>query len=112
MGRRRKKYKRIIKRVRRIPSVFQCPHCGSRSLTIEFKKQEELPNVKQAVIRCGACGLRAEMTVPEIYETVDVYGKFIDAYTEGTISIEFVKTSEEKSTGAETMELGGEVESS
>ncbi len=95
MGRRRKKYKKIVRKVRRIPSVFQCPHCGSRSLTIEFQKQGE-DGPKIAIIRCGTCGLQARMEVPSIYETVDVYAKFIDMYTEGTIELEFVKKGEEE----------------
>lgn len=96
MGRRRKKYKRVVRRVRRIPSVFQCPHCGSKSLTIDLKKAEE-PGKKLAIIKCGNCGLKALLKAPEIYEPVDVYAKFLDAYTEGTIEVEFVeKTSEEE----------------
>ncbi len=96
MGRRRKKYKRVIRRVRRIPSVFHCPHCGSRSLTIEFKKGGESiePGMKTAIIRCGNCGLYAEMVVPELYEPVDVYNKFVDAYNEGTIELQFTKREE------------------
>ncbi len=104
MGRRRKKYKKVVRKVRRIPSVFQCPNCGSRSLTIEFNKEFDEEGRKIAVIRCGTCGLRAEMHVPEIYETVDVYGKFIDRFTEGTIEITFVKKAEE-----EVPEFTGEI---
>ncbi len=104
VGRRRKKYKKIIRKVRRIPSVFQCPNCGSRSLTIELGKELDEEGRKLAVIRCGNCGLRAEMRVPEIYETVDVYGKFIDMFTEGTIEITFVKKTEE-----EALEISGEM---
>ncbi len=105
MGRRRKKYKRVIRRVRRIPTVFQCPHCGSRSLTIDFKKSEE-PGRKLAVVRCGNCRLKTLLEVPEIYETVDVYAKFLDAFTQGTIEIEFEEGAEE----TEEEELLGEEE--
>lgn len=98
MGRRRKKYKKVIRKVRRIPSVFQCPNCGSRSLTIEFNKGLDEEGRKIAIIKCGNCGLRAEMHVPEIYETVDVYGKFIDKFTEGAIEISFVEKTEEEAT--------------
>ncbi|WFO75743.1 hypothetical protein J4526_02430 [Desulfurococcaceae archaeon MEX13E-LK6-19] len=105
MGRRRKKYKRVIRRVRRIPTVFQCPHCGSRSLTIDFKKSEE-SGKKLAVIRCGNCRLKTLLEVPEIYETVDVYAKFLDAFTQGTIEIEFEEGVEE----TEGEELLGEEE--
>ncbi len=96
MGRRRKKYKRVIRKVRRIPSVFHCPHCGARSMTIEFvKKNLDIPGSKKAIIRCGSCGLEYGMIVPEIYESVDVYNKFVDMYNEGSIEVRFVKKSEE-----------------
>lgn len=107
MGRRRKKYKRIIKRVRKIPSVFQCPYCGSRSLTINFDKTEE-QGKKLAVIKCGNCRLKTLLEVPEIYEIVDVYAKFLDLYTEGNIKIEFSEVSGSE----ETEEISSEEESS
>jgi transcription elongation factor Elf1 len=37
MGRRRKKYKRPVRRVHRIPTFFQCPNCGAKTLRIQFK---------------------------------------------------------------------------
>ncbi len=95
MGRRRKKYKKVVKRVRRIPKIFQCPNCGSRTLTIRFRKSE-VEGMKKAVITCGACGLHYEMNVPEILEAVDVYGKFIDLFEEGSIELEFRKPEEEE----------------
>ncbi|MCD6300726.1 MAG: hypothetical protein J7L82_01490 [Staphylothermus sp.] len=94
MGRRRKKYKKVIRRVRRVPKIFQCPNCGSRTLTIKFEKLD-VQNYKKAVITCGTCGLYAEMQVPELYESVDVYAKFVDLYEEGEIEVQFKKREEE-----------------
>lgn len=90
MGRRRKKYKKVIKRIPRIPDIFQCPHCSSRTLSIKFNKLDEI-GVKQAVITCGNCGLYSTMEVPSLYEEVDVYAKFIDSYINGSIVVEFRK---------------------
>jgi len=88
MGRRRKKYKRVVKKVPRIPSIFQCPHCSSRSLSVKFEKSE-IPGYKLAIITCGNCKLYYEMQVPELYEGVDVYAKFLDQYESGEIKPEF-----------------------
>jgi len=88
MGRRRKKYKRVVKKIPKIPSIFQCPHCSSKSLTVKFEKSE-IPGYKLAVITCGYCKLYYEMHVPELYENVDVYAKFLDQYESGEIKPEF-----------------------
>ena len=94
MGRRRKKYKRPVRKPRRIPSFFQCPNCGRRTLQIKFEKMDQM-GFKLAIIRCGSCGLYAEMQVPELYQQVDVYAKFLDLYEEGQIHVEFRKIEEE-----------------
>ncbi len=103
MGRRRKKYKKVVKRIKRIPDIFQCPHCSMRTLTIRFEKME-IPGYKLARIMCGSCGLYAEMQVPDIYENVDVYAKFIDGYESGELEVTFRKISE-----VEEAETTGEV---
>ena len=96
MGRRsRKRYRRpIVRRVRPLPKVFRCPACGHNTLHITMKEyvDDEGYTKKKAEIRCTnpECGLRAYMDdLPPIYEPVDVYAKFIDAYEEGTIEVEF-----------------------
>ncbi|MEM4552468.1 MAG: hypothetical protein QXO52_06290 [Thermosphaera sp.] len=103
MGR-RKKRRKIQKRVVRMPSVFQCPNCGSVSLSVEFSKAEE-PGFKTARISCGRCGLRAEYPglVPDLYQAVDVYNKFIDLFEEGKIQVSF-----EQAPGGEAGEEGFE----
>lgn len=90
MGRRRKKYKKAIKRIPKIPDIFQCPNCSSRTLSIRFNKLSEI-DVKEAVITCGSCGLYYVMKVPMLFEEVDVYAKFIDSYISGDIVVEFRK---------------------
>ncbi|WP_440060073.1 hypothetical protein ACSU1N_02675 [Thermogladius sp. 4427co] len=100
MGKRRKKYKRIIKRIPRIPTVFQCPRCGAKTLSIKFEKTDT-PGLKKAIISCGNCGLYAEypQPVPELLQPVDIYAKFIDLYLEGKIKIEERKPEEVKEIG-------------
>lgn len=95
LGRRRKKYKRPVKKIRRIPTFFQCPHCAAKTLRIQFRKIN-IEGQKLAVITCGTCGLYAEMNVPSLYEQVDVYGKFIDLYEEGSIEVRFREIKEEE----------------
>ncbi|HIQ03821.1 MAG TPA: hypothetical protein EYH40_05335 [Desulfurococcales archaeon] len=93
MGRRRKKYKKIVKRVRKIPSIFQCPHCGRISLTVEINKERT-----KAIIQCGSCGLQSELEIAPIFQPVDVYGKFIDMYHSGVAEVKFVKSEEAEET--------------
>ncbi|RLG80638.1 MAG: hypothetical protein DRO13_03215 [Thermoprotei archaeon] len=95
MGRRRKKYKKTVRRTKRIPEIFQCPHCSMRTLSVKFKKME-IPGYKLAEITCGSCGLYATLRVPELYENVDVYARFIDLFEGGKILVEYRKESSEE----------------
>ncbi|MEM0469858.1 MAG: hypothetical protein QXJ26_03490 [Desulfurococcaceae archaeon] len=88
MGRRRKKRGKVVKRVVKIPAVFECPRCAARTLSIIVKKKSE--DRAYAVISCGTCGLLDEedfADIPAIYQTVDVYAKFIDLYNSGRAKI-------------------------
>jgi transcription elongation factor Elf1 len=100
VGRRRKKNKRAVKRIKKIPDIFQCPHCSQKSLVIKFEKSG-IPGYKIAKIMCGSCGLYYEMQVPELYEPVDVYAEFLDKYENGEIKPEFRKPVESGETGGE-----------
>ena len=103
MGRRRKKYKKIqlLRPQRRLPTIFECPNCGVRMLSVEFdKKQKNEKGEILAKVKCGHCGLYAEMHVPPIFQPVDVYSKFLDAYLEGTIEYKILKTKKESASQA------------
>lgn len=91
MGRRRKKRRTIIKKEVKLPVVFECPHCASKSLTVSIKKSGDRAS---ATIVCSSCGLVDSedfAEIPVIYETVDVYAKFIDLYTSGRAKYRIVK---------------------
>lgn len=84
MGRRRRKR---IKRVRKVvkPSVyFQCPRCGSLTLTVDFRKAERR-GFRQARVTCGSCGLYCEMEVPVLADRVDVYNQVADLEYDGRL---------------------------
>lgn len=101
MGRRsRKRYKRPIRRIRRLPKLFQCPACGLPTLSVDIKSQvdEEGFEHKSALIRClnPKCGLRADMSeIPSVFEAVDVYAKFLDGFTSGEVEVAYEKGEEE-----------------
>ena len=78
MGRRRKRRKKKVKKGLKLPPrYFQCPVCGSLTLTIDFKKSSE-PGYKIAVARCGTCGLHCVMRVRSNLERIDVYNTIVD----------------------------------
>lgn len=89
MGRRRKKRKVVIKRrVIRVPTALECPHCASKTLTITIKKKGE--DRAYAIVSCGSCGLIDEedfADIPALYQVVDVYAKFVDLYHSGRAKI-------------------------
>ncbi|MEM1567374.1 MAG: hypothetical protein QXI84_02740 [Thermofilaceae archaeon] len=81
MGR-RKSRKRIKLRPRRmLPKVFQCPRCGSVSVSVVTDKSGGLVQV-----RCVTCGLSADFEYREFYQPVDYYAKFLDAYESSLVS--------------------------
>ncbi len=84
MGRRRKRRKKVRKKVRLPSRYFQCPVCGSMTLTIDFKKTDK-PGKKLAIAKCGTCGLYCEFEVPEVMERIDVYNMISDLAYEGRL---------------------------
>ncbi|MEM0453489.1 MAG: hypothetical protein QXO98_02385 [Sulfolobales archaeon] len=94
MGRRsRKRYKRTITALRKAPTIFQCPTCGLMTLTISIDR-----NDNSAVVSCSnqKCGLRAVLrNVPRIYQEVDIYAKFLDKFTEGSIEVVYSGVGDE-----------------
>lgn len=80
MGRRRKRRK-VIRRVKkRIPSVFECPRCGIRGVTVEISREKG-----SVIVKCGGCGLMEEFENVDIYKPVDFYNMFVDDYYEGKL---------------------------
>lgn len=79
-GKRRRKKIKIIKPKPKLPKTFECPRCGRIAISIEIKNGI-------SKIKCGNCGLYAELEVPPIYDEANAYGKFLDLYLEGKIEI-------------------------
>jgi len=77
----RKRRRKIVKRPpKKIPKVFSCPNCDSRSVTVEIDRRRGV-----ALIQCGMCHIQAELEVPEVFEEVHVFNKFVDLFYEGKV---------------------------
>ena len=110
MGRRRKRRKKIVRRRSMPPRYFQCPRCGSMTLTVDFKKTGK-HGTKLAIVRCGTCGLHCELEVPEALERVDVYNKIVDLVYEDRLEECAPKSEGGEELGEAPAEaLGGEEE--
>jgi transcription elongation factor Elf1 len=82
LGRRRR---RVIRKPHRtLPRFFKCPRCGSDSVRI-IKKEDE--NGINYTVVCGQCGLRMEAGGESVQhkEPIDVYNMFVDAFYRGDI---------------------------
>ena len=92
-----KKYKKKlpIKPPKRIPTVFQCPNCGKKAVKVVFNKEKD-----EALVSCGNCKIQMKIHVAPIFEAVDVYGKFIDAYYNGKIKLEDTDNEDVKDRGS------------
>ncbi len=74
MGRRRRK--KIVKIYRpKIPKIFTCPVCGSKSLNIIVDKKK-----MTAKARCPNCGLEWETNIKSYEEKIDIYHRLFDEY--------------------------------
>ncbi|EZQ03049.1 MULTISPECIES: transcription elongation factor [Acidianus] len=91
MGGKRKKRTKIIRPKPKLPKTFECPKCGKIAIDITFKDIDENDDsgrkIKLAKIKCGNCGLYAEIEVPKVFDEANAYGKFIDGYYNGTLEI-------------------------
>ena len=90
MGRRRKRKMKVARPKRVIPKIFQCPHCGKSTLTVEISRGSG-----EADVRCGFCGLHYKTVIPQIFQPVDVYARFLDEYHSGEAEIIFEKSEAE-----------------
>ena len=77
LGRRRKRRKIIVKKVRRLPTIFQCPRCGKTSVSVVINKKEQ-----HVFVKCAACGLAHDFEYNRHLEPVDYYSMFIDWFEE------------------------------
>ncbi len=97
MGR-RKKRRKVVKVVRRLPKIYQCPACGMIALTVGMEEVETefgLSKVAHIVCNNPSCCLRTELYgLPLIFEPVDAYSKFVDLYNAGKVGVRFECFSE------------------
>ncbi|PVU74112.1 transcription elongation factor [Acidianus hospitalis] len=89
MGGKRKKRTKIIKPKPKLPKTFECPRCGRIAISVEIKNGI-------ARIKCGNCGLSADIEVPPVFDEANAYGKFIDLYLDGKLEIK--ESNKEEST--------------
>jgi len=94
----RRKKRRTLRTVhwarRKPPKTFQCPECGSVSISVKIEERGEK---RVAYISCSnpKCRLRSIVRdVPLLAQPVDVYGRFIDEYFSGTAEVWFEEAEE------------------
>jgi len=76
LGRRRRKV--VVPLRIALPSIFLCPKCGNKAVRIEMMKEKA-----KALVQCGNCGLKEELTIASCSEPVDIYCKFTDHFYKG-----------------------------
>jgi len=73
LGRKRKRIVRT-KPIPTLPTVFDCPLCGTgKSNNIDINRK-----IRTAVIRCGKCKVQVSRPIRPIEERVDVFGDWLD----------------------------------
>ena len=92
LGRRRAR--RVVKKAKKvIPRLFRCPNCDRVTLSVTVDKDKNM-----AKIFCSSCRIYFEMDLSDfpLYEPVDIYGYFVDLFSEGEIEVETLTKSEAK----------------
>lgn len=85
MGRRRRKRARVhVVPKRRLPTVFECPSCGTTAVSVSVRKGKE----KKVVVICSKCGLKGEYVYNPYLSPVDYFSKFLDDYEAGGLETE------------------------
>ncbi|PWI48401.1 hypothetical protein CEE45_06625 [Candidatus Heimdallarchaeota archaeon B3_Heim] len=92
MGRKRKRIVRT-KPIPTLPTVFDCPICGTtNSINIDINRK-----IRTAVIFCGKCKIQTTKPVRPIEERVDVFGDWLDTLVEESEESQKTPVSEERS---------------
>ncbi|MHA1978317.1 MAG: transcription elongation factor 1 family protein [Candidatus Hodarchaeales archaeon] len=92
MGRKRKRIVRT-KPIPSLPTVFDCPICGTtNAINIDINRK-----IRTAVILCGKCKVQTTRPVRPIEERVDVFGDWLDALVEDSEKGNETSVSEETS---------------
>ena len=66
---------------RRLPTVFECPSCGTAAVSVSVSKGRE----KKVLVVCSRCGLRGEYEYNPYLSHVDYFSKFLDDYEAGKL---------------------------
>ncbi|MCJ7760780.1 hypothetical protein MUP59_06515 [Candidatus Bathyarchaeota archaeon] len=90
MGRRKRRVLKIVKK--KLPTIFTCPACGEESVKVIMKSGSG-----KALIQCGSCKIKEELTVPPSSDMVDVYCIFTDKYYGAASSVENQTTNSSSS---------------
>ncbi|MHA2055365.1 MAG: transcription elongation factor 1 family protein [Candidatus Hodarchaeales archaeon] len=91
MGRKRKRIVRT-KPIPTLPTVFDCPICGTtNSINIDINRK-----IRTAVIFCGKCKIQTTKPIRPIEERVDVFGDWIDQLVAESEQAESISTISEK----------------
>lgn len=79
MGRKRRKEIKIVRK--KIPTIFNCPKCGSTSVSVQPDKE-----ANKSFVKCGSCGLSGSYEVKAVMKAVDAYNMFVDEFFKQTQS--------------------------
>ena len=83
MGRKRRKKVRTRPKPT-LPTVFECPHCGNKTVHVEINRRANL-----AKIACSSCEIIAdERPVGRLDEPVDIFHLWFDEVMERESQIE------------------------
>lgn len=68
---------------------WECPNCGTKSITITFDRKN-----KKSKVLCGQCNIDEEIEINRLSESIDIYGNFIDLFYEKIKTIKQISFAE------------------